>query len=142
MFHARIGGQALEIALPHDEQGRDEHGEQPEGREQGRGEIAQPGGQADLIGAENAEEGAVEQRPGKQGRDKRRRFGMGVGQPGVHGGHAHFGAVADEQEHKGRLEPAGVHAAGRFLQGSHAHVHRAVAAGLHGDVQEQVAHQG
>ena len=68
-----------------------------------RPNVASPAGRQQLLAAQDAEEGAVEQRPGEQRRNQRRRLAVGVGQPGVQRRQAHLGAVADQQEHEGGL---------------------------------------
>jgi hypothetical protein len=70
----------------------------------------------DLVGFENAQVGTVQQDAGKQGRSRAGRFAVGVGQPGVHGGQPHFGAVAHQDEHKAGLEPHGIQLFGHIGQ--------------------------
>lgn len=68
-------------------------------------EIAQIRRQHDLVPAQDAQQGAVEQCAGKQGRHQGRGLAVGVGQPVVQGREAHLGAVAHQQKDEGRLEP-------------------------------------
>ena len=68
-------------------------------------ELARARRDADLVRPQDAQEGAVQQRPGQQRGDHRGRFAVGVGQPGVHRRQPHLGAVADQEEQERRLEP-------------------------------------
>ena len=119
VLHAGVGQHALVVALSHDEDGGHEHGDQAEEDQQRAAEAAQARAQHDLVPAQDAQEGTVEQGAGQQGRDQRGGLAMGVGQPVVQGRQAHLGAVAHQQEDEGRLEPGqiGGCALGRIQHG-------------------------
>ena len=68
----------------------------------------------DLAGFEDSQVGAVEQYTGEQGRGRAGGLAVGVRQPGVHGGQAHFGAVPDQDEDEACLEPHGIQAPGHL----------------------------
>ena len=116
VLHARIGQHALEIALRDDEKGRYGHGKQAEAKQNCLPELSQPGRHAHLLDSEHRQEGAVEQSPGKQRGNHGRRFAVRVGKPGMHGGKPQLGAVAYQQEKKGRLEPRRVKETGHLDQ--------------------------
>ena len=105
VFHAGIGQQAFVMALAHNEDGGGDQGEQAEKDQQPAAEAAQVRRQHDLVPAQYAQQGAVEQRAGKQGRNQGRGLTVGVGQPVVQGGQTHLGAVAHQQKDECRLEP-------------------------------------
>ena len=56
------------------------------------------------MAAEDAQERAVQQRPGHQGRDERRGLAVGVGQPGVQRGEPGLRPEPDEEEHERDLQ--------------------------------------
>ena len=68
--------------------------------------ISGPGASAAGIGgqqhleAQQRVERDVEQQSRQHGRDRRRAFGVGVGQPGMQRRQADLGAVAEQQEHE------------------------------------------
>ena len=68
MFHAGVGQHALVVPLPHNEDGCRDKRDQAEKAEQPAAEAAKSGGQHDLVPAQDAKQGAVEQRAGEQGR--------------------------------------------------------------------------
>ena len=70
-----------------------------------RREILHAGGDANLLHAQQSEERAIQNRAGQQRRDDRRRFAVRVRQPRVHRRETHFGAVANEEQHAGDLQP-------------------------------------
>ena len=55
---------------------------------------------ADLVDPQDRQEGAARDAAGQQRAHDARRFAVGVRLPGVHGGQAHLGAVADESSTK------------------------------------------
>ena len=108
VLHAGVGEHPLVVGLP-DDQGRGHgHREQAEHQKHPLPEVGEPRGREHLLRAQDREEGAVEQRTREQRRDHRGRLAVRVGQPGVHRRQPHLGAVADQQEHEGGLEPAGI----------------------------------
>ena len=70
-----------------------------------RANSASAAGAADLVDPQDRQEGAAGDAAGQQRADQARRFAVGVRLPGVHRGQAHLGAVADEQQHEGRVQP-------------------------------------
>ena len=111
VLHARPGEQALVIRLA-EQQGRGhDHGQEPDLHEGVPGERPETGGLADAGEAQHPEEGAVQERPGEQRGNRGRRLAVGIGQPGVKRHQSHLGAVPDQHEDEGGLQPPGVEAA-------------------------------
>ena len=113
VLDAGVGQHPLEIRLAENEHGRHGHRDQPEEHQQIAAEGA-PGPAADssAMRAKDGQEGAVQQRPGKQRRNDRRGLAVGVGQPGVQRGQSHLRSVADQEEQERRLQPERIQAAG------------------------------
>ncbi|OPZ81494.1 MAG: hypothetical protein BWY77_00618 [bacterium ADurb.Bin431] len=108
MLDARIGEQALVVRLVENKNRRQQHRHQSEDKQDvaGKGGVAR--GLADLIGAQDGEKGAVEQHTGEERGDHRGGLAVGVGQPGVHRGEAHLGAVADQKKDEGDARQADI----------------------------------
>ena len=70
-------------------------------------------GREQHLEAQQRVERDVEQQPREHRRDRRRAFGMGVGQPGVQRRQADLGAVAEQQEDEGEVEQRRIEAARR-----------------------------
>ena len=64
-----------------------------------------PGGDADLLDAQQSEKRAIQRPRRKQRRDDGRRLAVGVRQPRVQRREAHFRAVADKEQEARRLQP-------------------------------------
>jgi len=107
VLNAGIGQHALVVALPHNKDGGCHERKNTEKHEHAARKPTKPRSQHDLVPAQHAQHGAVEQRARKQGRNQRRRLTVRIGQPVVQWGEAHLGAVAHQQKNKGRLEPRG-----------------------------------
>ena len=112
VLHAGIGQHAFVVPLAYNKDGGRGQRKQAQDREHAAGNPAQTGGQHDLVAAQHAQHGAVEQRSGKQGGNQRGGLTVRVGQPVVQGGKAHFGPIAHQQKDKGRLEPGGLRQGG------------------------------
>ena len=65
-------------------------------------------GVGDRQVAHDAEEGAVEHDAGKNGRNRRRRLAVGVGEPGVHGRKPGLGPESDHDENEGEQHEPGI----------------------------------
>jgi len=98
MLDARIGEQPLVVGLIENKDRRQQHGNQSEDEQDITGKIGLAGGDADLVGAQNGQEGAVEQDAGEQRRNRRGGLAVSVRQPGVHRSEPHLGAIADEEK--------------------------------------------
>ena len=70
----------------------------------GPGAIARRIGRQQHLEAQHGVERDIEQQAGQHRRDRRRAFGMGVGQPGVQRRQADLGAIAQQQEDEGEIE--------------------------------------
>ena len=103
-----IGEQALDVAAPVQHEGREHEADQAERHHDGADvDGAGIAGQHHLEAQQRIERD-VEQQAGQHGRDRRRAFRMGIGQPGVKRREADLGAVADQQEHEGERQQLGV----------------------------------
>ena len=69
------------------------------------GEFGVGPGAADLIDAQNRQEGATGDAAGQQRSHDARRLAIGVRLPRVHRRQAHLGSVADEQQHERGVQP-------------------------------------
>ena len=81
------------------------------GREDVEDDLVHP-----LVDAQHGKEGAARDSSCENRADDSRRLAIGVRLPGVHGGEAHLGAVTDEEEHEGRVQPARVQMRGLLDQ--------------------------
>jgi hypothetical protein len=112
VLDAAVAEQPLQIVLGDDERGRDDHGEQAEDEQQRlapRGAASRP---RDGQEAEDPEEGALDERPREQRRERGRRLAVGVRQPHVHRRQPRLGPVAHQDEDEphaddARVEPGG-----------------------------------
>ena len=118
MFDAAVGQQALQVAL-HDHQERGgEQRQAAEGQQQSVTEVAADGVRGDGVQAQQGVHGAVQQHRREQGADGRRRFGVRVRQPTVHGHKTDLGAVAHGHKNESQFQQVarGSHAGSRGHQ--------------------------
>ena len=105
VLDAGVGQHPLEVALPDHEHRGDGHRQQAHEDHDLAGELGFGAGAADLVDAQDRQEGAAGDAAGQQRAHHARRLAVGVRLPGVHRGQAHLGAVADEQQHERRVQP-------------------------------------
>ena len=105
VLDAGIRQQPLDVALPDHEDGSDGHRQQSHADHEPASEIRFGTGMAYLIDAQNRQKGTTGNAACEQRAYQPRRFPIGVGFPGVHGGQTHLGAVTDEQQHGRRVQP-------------------------------------
>jgi hypothetical protein len=105
VLDARVGEHPLDVALPHDEDGRQGDREEPHEDEELAGEGAFPRRVHDAVDAQKREERAVRHPAGEEGSDDPRRLSVGVRLPGVERREPHLRPVADEEEDERRTEP-------------------------------------
>ena len=108
MFDAGVGQHALGVPGVQQEEGRHGHAQQAEAHQDLLGERGLAGAGADLDGAQDAQEGAVQERPREQGRDHAGGLAVGVGKPGVQGDQTHLGPIAHHQQDEGQAQPVRV----------------------------------
>ncbi len=112
MLDARVGEQALEVALAEEVERGQGEGSEPEDEQHGAGEGCPGAALGHLEVAQDRVEAQREQGGRQQGGHGRRCLGVGIGEPGVHRDEAHLRAVAEHREHVGepdraRVEPVG-----------------------------------
>ncbi len=103
--------------------------------------AARSGGGQQRVRAEDRQEGAVQQRPGKQRGNDRGGLAVGVGQPGVQRRQSHLGSVTDQEEEERRLEPERIQAAGVGHQVVDRQMDRRPAGRPRRDGDEEIAQQ-
>ena len=104
--------------------------------------VVRIGGQEHLEAQQRIERD-VEQQARQHRRDRRRAFGMGVGQPGVQRREADLGAVADQQEDEGERQQLGIELAGVLRHQIPGHRRQPLAQHLLGrEIDEDGAEEG
>ena len=96
----RVGEHALDVLLARQEERRDHHREQAEAHHQLPAKRDAERAVGEHLAAQHRVQRDVEQQPREHRRDRRRAFGVRIGQPVVQRHQADLGAVADEQEHE------------------------------------------
>jgi len=108
VLDAGVGQHALGVLGVQQEEGRHGHAEQAEAHQDLLGERGLAGAGADLDGSQDAQEGAVQERPREQGRDHAGSLAVGVRKPGVQGNQPHLGSIAHHQHDEGQSQPVRV----------------------------------
>ena len=112
VLDARIGQQALQVALAQQVEGGEQQRGQPEDQQHVAGEGRPERAHGDLEVAQDGVEADRQQRPRQQRRDRGGGLGVCVGQPGMHRDQTHLGPEAEHGQHEGqandvRREPMG-----------------------------------
>jgi hypothetical protein len=118
---------ALHVAAPVQHEGREHQADEAERRHDGADVDGAPIPGQHHLEAQQRIERDVEQQAGQHGRDRRRAFRMGIGQPGMKRRNADLGAVADQQEHEGERQQLGIEQRGGLDQQVPRHRRQAVA---------------
>ena len=104
MLDGGIGEQTFDVAPAVKHEGAEQERDEPHADHQRpRRERLRVAGEQHLA-AEQRIERDVEQQAREHGGDRRRAFGMSVGQPGMQREEADLGAIAEQQEDEGEVE--------------------------------------
>ena len=100
----RISEHPFDVAAPIQHEGGEDERDETEHRHQRTGRDRPGIGVEQQLEPQHRVERHVEQQTRQNRRNRRRAFGMGVGQPGVQRRQPDLGAVAQHQEHEGQIE--------------------------------------
>ena len=116
VLDGRVGEHALDVVAPVQHERREQDGDQSERDHQRAGRQRSGVGRHHHLEAQHREQRDVQQQPRQHRGNRRRAFGMRVGQPGVQRREANLGAVAQQQEHEGKVEQCRIERAARLHQ--------------------------
>ncbi|OIQ72179.1 hypothetical protein GALL_462000 [mine drainage metagenome] len=107
VLDGRVGEHALDVLLPPQQEGGDQHREQAESHQH----LPRPG-RVDAafdqhLAPHHRIQRHVQQQAGQHRRDGSRSLGMSIGQPAMQRHQADLGAVAHQQEHEGDADDTG-----------------------------------
>ena len=143
--HVLDGGEAeqpLDVFLAREVKGGDDDGQQAEAHHHLTGEGCAQRAVDERLAADDGVQRDVEQQAGEHGGDRRRAFGVRVGQPVVQGHEAGLGAVADDHEDESQRQHGRFERAAVFVKMRPEHRARRVAEDLLGrEVDEDGAEQ-
>ena len=111
-----IGEQALDVAAAVEHERCEHERDQAQRHHQRAGRERAGIGRQQHLEAQQRIERDIQQQARQHGRDRRRTFGMGVGQPGMQRRQADLGAVAEQQEDEGDIEKRRIESAGALDQ--------------------------
>ena len=104
----RVSEQALDVALPPEEERREHDGQQTEAHHHARRQSRLQRALDQHLAAHDRVDGDVQQQPRQHCGDRRRAFGVRVGQPVVQRREPDLGAVADQQKYERQAEHRGL----------------------------------